>query len=104
MNRIKMAFAVLAAAITIATSAFTFADSPKAPALEDPLYWYTSSGVYTNRHQVKSQEIISSGCPDQSTVVCERGYGPEDFNTFNNPQSGLKSTAQPNALIMRALP
>ena len=96
-------FALSAVVLMVITSAFTFAEQPKAPVLEDPLYWFTSSGVYTNRHQVKSQEIISSGCPDQSTVVCERGYGPEDFNTFNNPQSGLKSTAQPNALIMKAL-
>ena len=90
-------FAVVAAVVF---SAFTTRELPAPQVYEDKFYWFDLSGNYTGRYVTKSDEKVITDCQDETTVLCENGYGPEDFNVIGNPQSGLRSTAQVNEPLM----
>jgi hypothetical protein len=52
-------------------------------------YWFVAI-TYTGRHNTHTEEIQITGCPDTGARHCEDGYLGDDFNTANDPTSGLK--------------
>ncbi len=62
------------------------------------LYWFVGQN-YTGRQNTHTNEVAPSGCPDTGTAHCEDGYDGNDFNTVNNPFSGLKPGATINDVI-----
>ena len=95
-------FLALVAAVLF--SAFTSVEQPAPQVVEDELYWFDPAGNYTGRQATKSEEMVITDCLDETTILCENGYGPEDFNVIGNPQSGLRSSAQVNETITERLP
>ena len=55
-------------------------------------YWFVGT-TYTGRQNTHAAEVTPSGCSDTGTKHCEDGYLGDDFNTLNDPNSGLKSGA-----------
>lgn len=92
---------MLAALVVIVTSAF-IAEPQKTTRAEDTevLYWFVGT-TYTGRTNTHAAEIPFSGCPDMGNVHCEDGYDGNDFNTPNNPASGLSPTATLNDFIRK---
>lgn len=96
----KNVIGVIALLSVIAFSAFTSLNKTNQADLDPVLYWFDDLG-YTNRHQTKALEVPDSQCPDEGTIICERGYSPDDFEEYGEPESGLKENAEPDAFIMK---
>jgi len=108
----KKYFIGLAAIIAIATCAFALKPSGQSITKENSkkqvsLYWFipaTGGGTatYTGRQNTHPDEVSPSGCPDIGNVHCEDGYDGNDFNTINDPYSGLKSGATINDWLRKS--
>jgi hypothetical protein len=90
MKKYIMSF--LAVVFAIALSSFSMQRPKPATTVDDPiLYWFDGS-TYSGFHQEVSLEKSRTGCTGNGTD-CEQGYDGNQFNTPNNPSSGLKSGA-----------
>ena len=111
LKKLRMSFPllalVLAVAVFVAASAFTDSKgsvsqkSDSVKAVDPVLYWFDASGNYTFRQNTQPDEIIPSGCPDEGSVVCERGYSQGDLLDPEHPEDGLKEGAIADDFIMK---
>ena len=108
MKKYSIAFIAIFAIITCA---FALKPSKQSAVKEGSnkqvsLYWFipaTGGGqaTYTGRQNTHTDEVSPSGCSDIGNVHCEDGYDGNDFNTVNDPYSGLKSGATLNDFIRK---
>ena len=60
------------------------------------LYWFDPSGTTYDQQTDRDQEILDSGCPDESSVDCMRGYSASQLNNQLDPSQGVKTTEVEN--------
>jgi hypothetical protein len=102
----KYLLGTLAIALAIGLSSFSRLSQNKITApsgahQQTSLYWFVGTS-YTGRQDTHAEEVPLSGCPDAGMVHCEDGYDGTDFNTLDDPNSGLKSGASINDFIRKS--
>ena len=99
MKKFKIALPFMAFIIAIATSAFTMTSKEAGPeSFQQDLHWYSvlNGTPEYDGFQTKAEEKALTGCEDETTVVCARGYtesqlvngdpeqGPINFNVYSD--------------------
>ncbi len=96
----KMLSGSLAFVLAIAVVFASQAKAPQSTALQASFYWYNTSGSYEGLN-TKSAEMQDSNCQDRTQVVCRNGFVESDLIDPAHPELGVKSSAQPDAVITR---
>ncbi|HMT73936.1 MAG TPA: hypothetical protein PKA77_07705 [Chitinophagaceae bacterium] len=98
----KIAMGIAAFLLIVTASAFTYLAAGTAKPTSGELYWFTTSMSYDG-FQSHEDEVSESGCPDDGSLVCRKGYREDQLINPANPSLGVKSAEvnSPDDIIYR---